>query len=256
MLIHCLLPRWLPARYLHPCKFPLASTLHHKTYGIPHIVALHIIVPQPSHPQSQVRLPVTSLNLPGPLLTGIPASDDKAATESDIVPRSAVSRSANMGAALSRRFRAKEHWAKPYLSQAILLCAVMVMVATSSILLGVAIFFYKTEQPDNTGGGDQYSCLSQALMQIVASYCTLVPVLQNQISPDSKQKISVVNLSVFYLLVVLSMVTAIATPIVGWQQQWKDSPAASAVLSFASNVFAIITATQLALGIIKLDLKN
>jgi hypothetical protein len=138
-------------------------------------------------------------------------------------------------------------------SPTILWFLVVVFISVSCTLLGMAL----GKQPAIDANPplivatqlqiDQarYTLMSQTFLQLLASYCTLMPVLAYNIK---KRKLSV-NHYVFYFSTVASILTAIAAPIVF---QVDPNSIASNLLNFISNMFSIVTATQLAGGVMKL----
>ncbi|KAI1874436.1 hypothetical protein JX265_004644 [Neoarthrinium moseri] len=177
-----------------------------------------------------------------------------------------------------------EHWAKPYISQAVLLCLVVLFISAGSALLGCSIVSYRSidtcsdatstdcacpsgkETDCDRYHGDAasstrhnaaiYSVLSQAILQLLAIYCTVVPVLNDYLSSKDARKLNV-NFRVFFVSVIVSTTAAIAAPLTfGAIPAEPQGEMASAILAFASSVFSIITATQLASGVLKLDRKS
>jgi hypothetical protein len=133
----------------------------------------------------------------------------------------------------------------PYLSRAVLWCFVVVVISLGSIFLGISVASLQTENSKYDSA--LFNLLSQVVLQLLASYCTLMPILDDNL----KYKVVDVNHYVFYFSVAISVLTAIVTPLS--YAYAKDRPEVSVILNFVSSLFSIVTATQLAGGIMQLN---
>lgn len=136
--------------------------------------------------------------------------------------------------------------ASSILSPTILWFLVVVFVCLSGALFGIAIVKHEDSAAVEEA---RFTLLSQTFLQLLANYCTLVPILAYNI----KRKRLSVNHYVFYFSTLASILTAIAAPIVFVQ---VPTSYASSILNFISNMLSIVTATQLAGGVIELGGRN
>jgi drug/metabolite transporter (DMT)-like permease len=133
------------------------------------------------------------------------------------------------------------------LSQPVLIALAMVLCAAAGCVAGYGL------DPSGTGATwqsdpDFYNLLWQALLQIMATYCSFVTVLRDRRSirnnhePESaKREIA------FYTFAVLSIACAIVAPIAFVHFPGQGVTSASAtILNFAATVFALIPAVEVA----------
>lgn len=140
------------------------------------------------------------------------------------------------------------------LSPSVLWCLFGVFVATSGIMLGISLHTTTSNNDDDdAGGGSPYDAgffnlVSQVLVTVLASYCTLIPVLHAHLRGGVDLRVNVV---VFYVTVAAALGTAVAAPAVyvARGEHYEDK---SNTLNFASSVFSVITASQLATGVLRL----
>jgi len=158
------------------------------------------------------------------------------------------------------------------ISQPVLWFLVTVFIATSGALLGYSIpkiYDQARNNNNNSSGPAKYdddpnflSLLWQAILQLLASYCSLVPVLRERRKKVRNNKMDrvtdikrrtrnkITQDVVFFGSVIISIITAIMAPILYarlWGSSSKAAPGtASNVLNFISTIFSTIAASQLA----------
>lgn len=93
-----------------------------------------------------------------------------------------------------------------------------------------------------------YNLMSQVLITILACYCTLIPVLHAHLNQVGLK----VNDIVFYFSIVCALSTAVVAPVVYVARPQGDWENVSNVLNFVSSVCSVITASQLAAGVLKI----
>lgn len=163
-----------------------------------------------------------------------------------------------------------DKWVKPLLnwvSQQILYFALndsvfrvtmSVFIVTASVILGFQQAKSETPKPGDESKIAMLGLLWQVLLQFLANYCTIVPVLREQrqlkkgsFPPSStRQKIIRVHYHVFYLSVVCSVMATLMAPVLLHALAPRHK-IASDIANFASNIFAVTAASQLAVGITK-----
>ncbi|ETS87653.1 hypothetical protein PFICI_01481 [Pestalotiopsis fici W106-1] len=89
--------------------------------------------------------------------------------------------------------------------------------------------------------------LSSFFLQILSSYCHLVPILDDHM----RRKEIDVHHYIFYFSIATSMLTAMLAPILFCNK--GKGLELSIVMNFLANIFDVVTATQLAGGIMKLN---
>lgn len=133
------------------------------------------------------------------------------------------------------------------LNQRTLVALVVILSATSGAVAGYGLNPSGNASTTWRGDPDFYSLLSQALLQIMATYCSFATVLRDQRKSDPWHGTNRVWDVSFYTFAVLSIVSAILAPIafVHFPGPGRTSSSA-AILNFAATVFALIPAVQLA----------
>lgn len=119
-----------------------------------------------------------------------------------------------------------------------------VFVAASGVLLGMSLGNTTNVPWDSSF----YNLMSQVFITIFACYCTLAPVLHAHLKGTVDLQ---VNLVVFYFTVTAALCTAVAAPVV-YVVHGRGYENASNILIFVSSVSSVITASQLAAGVLKL----
>ncbi|KAL1865349.1 hypothetical protein Daus18300_007239 [Diaporthe australafricana] len=99
-----------------------------------------------------------------------------------------------------------------------------------------------------------YTLLSQSLLTLLASYCTLLPILHDTITRQQFLVKLPVPTRVFYLLVLATISTAVAAPITYAKVPGDDQHAMNIgnTMNFISSFSAVVTASQLAGGIMRI----
>jgi len=139
---------------------------------------------------------------------------------------------------------------------------VFVFIASGSALFG---YSQQYQPPTNTTGSGQHESLSwkqdpnfhnllwQVIFQLVASYCTLVPVIRdvreaNEKGSRSKGKTGRDSIydATFYTCIATSVITAFMAPFIYAGTLIPEAATISNVLNFISTVFSVIAASQLA----------
>lgn len=106
----------------------------------------------------------------------------------------------------------------------------------------------ETEPPHTDQGF--YTLLSQILLQLLSSYCTLVPVLRDIKLNGRKDGKIKVNQKVFFVNIAVSILLAIVAPFTYlFIQERGTSNDVSSTINFISAIAATVTASQLAGGI-------
>ncbi|KAK8109043.1 hypothetical protein PG984_014844 [Apiospora sp. TS-2023a] len=133
-------------------------------------------------------------------------------------------------------------------------CTVVLLITTTAVVLGLQL------RSQSYGPADEnnvafLALLWQALLQLLANYCTVVPVLREQrqrkkgfyysSSLHQRQALIRVHYVVFYGCVACSVVATVLAPVL-LKAQCKVP---SDIANFASNIFAATAASQLAAGI-------
>lgn len=134
-------------------------------------------------------------------------------------------------------------WLRIAISQTVLWAIVAIFLVIGSIVFG-----YSFDRNGGEGDWDWredrtfYGLLWQTVLQVLATFCSVVPVLRNQ----RQNKSQVFNV-VFYSCASISIVAAILAPIayVHFSPN-KPEITSSSILNFAATIFAIIPAAQLA----------
>ncbi|KAH8596551.1 hypothetical protein B0O99DRAFT_685552 [Bisporella sp. PMI_857] len=102
----------------------------------------------------------------------------------------------------------------PVLSPAVLWCVVVIFITLGSVFLGMTIAYQDTiksgSKYDLMKDPEFLNIMTQTSLQLLASYCTLIPVLGDSLK--KKKKINV-NHYVFYFATIASIVTTVAAPI-------------------------------------------
>jgi type IV secretory pathway VirB6-like protein len=136
------------------------------------------------------------------------------------------------------------NWLRIAISQTVLWAIVAIFLAIGSIVFGYSF--------DRNGGVEEdwdwredrtfYGLLWQNVLQLLATFCSVVPVLRNQRTNKSP-----VFKVIFYSCASISILTATLAPIayVHFSPN-KPSSTSSSILNFAATIFAIIPAAQLA----------
>lgn len=129
-----------------------------------------------------------------------------------------------------------------------------VLIAISGAMLG---FSLAPSTPSGTNGGSRtdsnfYNFMSQTFMTILACYCTLLPVLHAHLNKRVGFQLGSVAIVVFYITVCVALVTAVAAPIVYVKAGTASAQNISNALGFASSVCSVVTASQLAAGVLEL----
>lgn len=148
----------------------------------------------------------------------------------------------------------KESSAGPYqqildlvLNDAVFWCTVVLLITITAVILGYQL----AASQENAA---LLGLLWQALLQLLANYCTVIPVLREQrqrkkgshsSSSHKREAIIKVHYVVFYGCVVGSLVATILAP--GLLVAQCKVP--SDIANFASNILAVTAASQLAAGI-------
>ncbi|KAI9147135.1 hypothetical protein HJFPF1_13167 [Paramyrothecium foliicola] len=142
-------------------------------------------------------------------------------------------------------------------SQHVLWTIVVILLVVGGGIMGYGI--HPTEAPSWQGEPAFYNLLWQAVLQILASYCSLIPVLRARHEKSTKnKKLIPVNEVVFYGSACLSIFSAILAPIAYslFPRSRDGHQTSSTILNFAATIFAIIPATQLAGGVGELVREN
>lgn len=133
------------------------------------------------------------------------------------------------------------------LSQPVLIALTMILCAAAGCVAGYGL------NPSGTGDSwhsdpDFYNLLWQALLQIMATYCSFVTVLRDQRSALSNHEPESIKREIaLYACAVLSIACAIVAPIAFVHFPGQGVTSASAtILNFASTVFALIPAVEVA----------
>lgn len=113
-------------------------------------------------------------------------------------------------------------------------------------MLGMSLDITTTQ--DMPWNSNFYYLMSQVFITVFSCYCTLAPVLHAHLKGTVDLQI---NLVVFYLTVTTALCTAVAAPVVH-VVHGREYGNASNILSFVSSVLSVITASQLAAGVLKL----
>ncbi|KFA56300.1 hypothetical protein S40293_10360 [Stachybotrys chartarum IBT 40293] len=134
------------------------------------------------------------------------------------------------------------------ISQPVLWAFVLILIGIAGAVLGYGL---DIEHQDSYRSDPAfYNLLWQTVLQILASYCSLVPVLRDRRQRIAKNKATVgvkaLEDGVFYGCVALSIISAIFAPITYAQVPDQGGVTSSTIFNFAATVFAIIPATQLA----------
>lgn len=106
---------------------------------------------------------------------------------------------------------------------------------------------------DNRLDSGFYNLLSQSLLTLLASYCTLLPILHDTLTRQHFLVKLPVPTRVFYLLVLATISTAVAAPI-AYAKLPGDDYAVNIgnTMNFISSFSAVVTASQLAGGIMRI----
>lgn len=133
------------------------------------------------------------------------------------------------------------------LSQPVLIAFAMVLSAAAG---GVAGFGLNPSGTAATWRGDPdfYNLLWQAILQIMATYCSFVTVARDQRSPRYNHKReSTKREMAFYTFATLSIACAIVAPVAFVHFPGPGATSSSAtILNFAATVFALIPAVEVA----------
>lgn len=139
-----------------------------------------------------------------------------------------------------------------FLSPAVLWFLFGSFVAASGVMLGLSL---GKANDDNTTAptasrldSSFYNLMSQVFITILACYCTLIPVLHAHLAGNVALQVNVI---VFYFTIVAALCTAVSAPVV-YVAQVKGWESTSDILNFVSSVSSVITASQLAAGVLKL----
>lgn len=123
-------------------------------------------------------------------------------------------------------------------------------VAASGVMLGISLGQANNNDTTTTRWDSSfYNLMSQVFITILACYCTLIPVLHAHLAGSLDLKVNVV---VFYVAVVAALCTAVSAPVV-YVARGDNWESASTILNFVSSVSSVITASQLAAGVLKLS---
>ncbi|KAK7918503.1 hypothetical protein PG985_010377 [Apiospora marii] len=108
------------------------------------------------------------------------------------------------------------------LNEAVFWCTVVLLITITAVILGWQLAASRYTDPDSEESAAFLGLLWQALLQLLANYCTVVPVLREQrqrkkgpysSSSHNRQAIIKVHYVVFYGCVVGSLVATILAPI-------------------------------------------
>lgn len=124
-----------------------------------------------------------------------------------------------------------------------------VLIAVSGAMLGFSVSHYTSPENNTRFDDNFYNYMSQTFMTILACYCTLLPVLHAHLNKKVGFQLGEVAIVVFYVTVGVALTTAVASPIVYAK---SSSTSVSNALSFASSVCSVVTASQLAAGVLQL----
>lgn len=144
------------------------------------------------------------------------------------------------------------------ISQPVLWCLVALYIPAGAAVLGLS--FSANNSPTRCENGklnaqsklsadpNFLSLLWQTILQLLASYCSLVPVLRDRRKriKAKMQRSKVVHDSVFYGAVAVSVVAAIMAPILYTKLDCGSNVSSSNALNFVSTITALIAASQLA----------
>ncbi|KAJ0108164.1 hypothetical protein J7T55_000129 [Diaporthe amygdali] len=130
-----------------------------------------------------------------------------------------------------------------------LLFAIFVGASTGTF----AASWFVQSDGGNRLDNDFYNLLSQAFLTLLASYCTLLPVLHDALTRERSRVQLPVPTAVFYLSVIATICTAVAAPVT-YAKVREDSNRANIgnTMNFVSSFFAVVTASQLAGGIMRI----
>ncbi|KAK8076188.1 hypothetical protein PG994_003460 [Apiospora phragmitis] len=141
------------------------------------------------------------------------------------------------------------------LDEAVFWCTVVILITSTAGILGfqLAASSQTSESSDDKNNAALLALLWQALLQLLANYCTVVPVLREQRQRKKAHgrhhdhAVIRVHYAVFYGCVVASVVATVLAPVL-LRALPTENPASS-IANFASNIFAAVAASQLAAGI-------
>ncbi|KAF7522563.1 hypothetical protein G7054_g12087 [Neopestalotiopsis clavispora] len=148
----------------------------------------------------------------------------------------------------SRATAAVQNFIKP----SVLWMLVVIILSVNGALVGYSIS--KNVPPDPNDSSDKCTSdsrfvgfLSSFFRQVLSSYCHLVPILDDHL----RRKEIDVHHYIFYFSIATSMLTAMLAPILYCNKD--EGLKLSIVMNFLANIFDVVTATQLAGGIMKLN---
>lgn len=147
----------------------------------------------------------------------------------------------------SRATAAVQNFIRP----SVLWMLVVITLSVSGALVGISIQSIAETQPGNdakcTDSPRFYSLVSSFFLQTLSAYCHLVPILDDHM----RRKDIDVHHYVFYVSILASMLAAVLAPIL--YCRGAQGPELSVAMNFLANIFDVVTATQLAGGIMKLN---
>ncbi|KAK6208197.1 hypothetical protein LQW54_006978 [Pestalotiopsis sp. IQ-011] len=146
----------------------------------------------------------------------------------------------------SRASAAVQNFIRP----SVLWMLVVITLSVSGALVGISIQSLTENQPGNTKCTNSprlYSLVSSFFLQTLSAYCHLVPILDDHM----RRKDIDVHHYVFYVSILASMLAAVLAPVL--YCSGAQVPELSVAMNFLANIFDVVTATQLAGGIMKLN---
>ncbi len=147
------------------------------------------------------------------------------------------------------------------ISQPVLWCLVALYIPAGAVILGLNLRAPASCPPTGAGAdadadvewyldSSLLSLMWQTILQVLASYCSLVPELRDRRKriKASMRRSKVVEDSVFYGAVAVSVVAAVLAPVL-YKYKGLRCPAnvtVSSAMNFLSTISALIAASQLA----------
>jgi magnesium-transporting ATPase (P-type) len=134
------------------------------------------------------------------------------------------------------------------LSQPILWFLVVIFIAASCSILGfsIALIYRPNNESGFTNDPDFFSVLGNVFLTCLSVYCTLVPVLRDQVQGRREIKVRV---ALFYASVAVVLIASILTPILYARLASQQAKVASSILGVISGTFQATVSAQLAGGI-------
>ncbi|KAI0177134.1 hypothetical protein BJ166DRAFT_585267 [Pestalotiopsis sp. NC0098] len=152
----------------------------------------------------------------------------------------------------SRATAAVQNFIRP----SVLWMLVVITLSVSGALVGISIQSIASSTQNTPGNSSDakctdsprfYSLVSSFFLQTLSAYCHLVPILDDHM----RRKDIDVHHYVFYVSILASMLAAVLAPILYCRS--AQGPELSVAMNFLANIFDVVTATQLAGGIMKLN---